>query len=146
MSTTAPTSSAPADRSTARPRWPYAGPGQKHLLLASLAIGIGSFLPWVDTVAGSFTGLAGPGVWTLYAAVLGLAGAMLRRPRVAAAHAAVTGVVAIAMPAWQGLRLLELCPGGACAPGLGLLVVAVAGVTALLQAPGMWRAGTTATG
>lgn len=133
----APTGARPA--AGARRRWPYAGPGQLGLLFASLGVGIGSFLPWVDTAVGSFTGMAGPGVWTLYAAVLGLAGALVRRPRLAAVHAGLTGVVAVALPLWQGLRLLRLCTGGACLPGIGLLLVLAAGVAALVQARRLWR-------
>lgn len=133
---TAPTRGRPA---TGRRRWPYAGPGQVRLLLASLGVGLGSFLPWVDTAVGSFTGMAGPGVWTLYAAVLGLAGALVRRPHLAAVHAGLTGAVAVALPAWQGLRLAQLCGGGACLPAPGLLLVLAAGVAALVQARRLWR-------
>lgn len=123
----------------ARARWPYAGPAQGRLLLASLGIGLGSFLPWVDTAVGSFTGMAGPGVWSLYAAVLGVAGALVRRHRLAAAHAAVAGAVAVALPVWQGLRLLSICTGGACLPAPGLLLVLLAGGVALAQVRRLWR-------
>lgn len=137
--TPGPLSATTRRRSPARQRWPYAGPAQSRLLLASLAIGVGSFLPWVDTAFGTFTGMAGPGVWTLYAAVLGIAGALVRRGRLAAVHAGATGAVAVLLAAWQGLRLVGTCAGGACAPATGLLLVLVAGGVALAQVRPLWR-------
>lgn len=137
--TPGPVSATPRHRPPARQRWPYAGPAQSRLLLASLAIGVGSFLPWVDTAFGNFTGMAGPGVWTLYAAVLGIAGALVRRGRLAAAHAAATGAVAVLLPTWQGLRLIDTCAGGACLPATGLVLVLVAGGIALAQVRPLWR-------
>lgn len=139
METTTPLSATRPQRTTGRRRWPYAGPGQLRLLLASLGIGVGSFLPWVDTAFGNFTGMAGPGVWTLYAAVLGIAGALVRRGQLAAVHAAATGIVAVVLPVWQGLRLLGTCGGGACAPSTGLVLVLIAGGVALAQVRALWR-------
>lgn len=124
---------------SARRRWPYAGPGQVRVVLAGLAILVGSFLPWVESAVGTFTGMAGPGVWTLYAGVLALAGGVLRRPRLAAANAALAGMLAVGLPLWQGLRLFEVCGGGACAPASGLVLVLAAGLVALAQVPGLWR-------
>lgn len=138
MQTTPGTLSTPTRPAPARRRWPYAGPAQGRLLLASLAIGVGSFLPWVDTAFGNFTGMAGPGVWTLYAAILGIAGALVRRGRLAAVHAAATGFVAVVLPAWQGLRLLDTCGGGACAPSTGLVLVLIGGGVALAQVRALW--------
>jgi hypothetical protein len=117
-----------------RRRWPYLGPGQSRLLLAAAAILIGSFLPWVDTAFGAFSGMAGPGVWTFYAGVIALAGAMIRRRGLALAHAWVAGVICVALPLWQAGRLLQICGGGACAPASGLVLVLGAGVYACLQA------------
>lgn len=137
--TPGPLSATRPHRSPARRRWPYAGPAQSRLLLASLGIGVGSFLPWVDTAFGNFTGMAGPGVWTLYAAILGIAGALVRRGRLAAVHAAATGAVAVILPVWQGLRLLGTCGGGACAPSTGLVLVLIGGGIALAQVRALWR-------
>lgn len=140
METTPGPLAAPTRRpSPVRQRWPYAGPAQARLLLASLAVGVGSFLPWVDTAFGSFTGMAGPGVWTLYAAVLGIAGALVRRGRLAAVHAGATGAVAVLLSVWQGLRLIDTCAGGACAPSTGLLLVLVGGGIILAQVRPLWR-------
>lgn len=126
-----------------RARWPYLGPPQLRLLLASFAILIGSFLPWVDTAFGTFTGMAGPGVWTFYAGIVGLAGALLRRRRLALTHAWVAGVACVALPVWQGARLLRLCEGGACVPATGLVLVLGAGVYACLQAHRMTQLAST---
>lgn len=123
----------------ARPRWPYLGPGQSRLLFAAIAILIGSFLPWVQTAVGTFTGMAGPGVWTFYAGVLALAGAMIRRRRVALAHAWLAGAACVALPLWQAGRLFQVCDGGACAPASGLVLVLGAGIYACLQARRMTR-------
>ena len=126
--------SQPAHATAVRRRWPYAGRGQKLLLGASLVIMVASFLPWVDTAVGTFTGMAGPGVWTLYAGFLGLGGALVRRRRLAVIQAVLTGATAIALPAWQLARLARICTWNSCVPSTGLLLVLVSGVVALMAA------------
>lgn len=122
---------------TQRQRWPYAGPDQLPLLLSSLAIIVGSFLPWVVVGSGlQVSGFRGAGLWTFYAASLGLAGALVRRRRLAATSAAVAGVVAVALTAWQILHLVAQVGFDGWRPGLGLLMVAIGGVIALRSA---WR-------
>lgn len=121
-------------------RWPYAGPDQLPLLLSSLAITVGSFLPWV--VVGhdlQVSGFRGGGLWTFYGASVGIAGALVRRRRPAAASAAVAGTVAVALATWQVLHLVSQAGFDGWRPGLGLVVVAVGGTIALRSA---WRLGT----
>lgn len=125
-------------RPVARGRWPHAGRGQGRLLLAALGIVVAAFLPWVNTAFGSFTGMAGPGVPTLYVGVLGIAGALVRRRWLARWHALVVGVVAIAMPLWQLARLTQLCTLDACLPGAGLLLT-LAGAGIALHAAWLLR-------
>jgi hypothetical protein len=110
--------------------WPYAGPGQRRMLIASILTILGSFLPWVDTAAGNFLGLQGAGLWTLSAGGIGLAGSLLRWRRTVIAHAVVVAVVPTILTVWQALRLLRLCGGGACAPGIGLALVLFGGLLA----------------
>lgn len=90
-----------------------------------------ALLPWVTTSFTTFWGLDGPGRWTLYAGFLGLAGAILRRPRLVTIHAAVLAAVAIGLPSWQMARLAALCPLGGCLPSIGLLLTGLAGAMAL---------------
>lgn len=118
-------------RPTSRGRWPHAGRGQGRLLLAALGIIVAAFLPWVNTAFGSFTGLAGPGVWTLYAGVLGIAGALVRRRRLAKWHALVVGVTALGLSLWQLARLAQVCTLDSCLPGAGLLLTLAGGGVAL---------------
>ena len=105
-------------------------PASRLLLLASLLTIGAALLPWVATSFGSFWGLDGPGRWTLYAGFLGLAGAIVRRPRVVASHAAILALVALTLPVWQLARLATVCPPGGCLPSAGLLLTGLAGAMA----------------
>ena len=66
----------------------------------------GSFLPWIDTAVGSVSGARGAGLWTFYAAMLGLAAALIPMRRVAAVQAMIFAGVALLVPAWQVVHLL----------------------------------------
>jgi hypothetical protein len=118
------------DPSLRRMRAP-ASPASRLLLLASLVTIGAALLPWVATHFGTFWGLDGPGRWTLYAGFFGLAGGLVRRPRVVATHGAILAVVAIVMPAWQLARLASMCPPGGCLPSAGLLLTGLAGAMAV---------------
>lgn len=111
--------------------WPYVGRGQRRMLIASVIVIVGSVLPWVDTVAGVFLGVEGAGLWTLAAGGIGLAGGVLRRRRLVIAHAVVVAVVPLVLATWQLMRLLGLCGGGACVPGIGLGLVLFGGILAI---------------
>lgn len=102
-------------------------PGRRALVLASLMVLFGAFLPWVTTPIGSFSGMTGAGVWTFYAGSLGLAGALIRRPLASAVQAGILAAAAIALPAWQVLHLLGL---GGWTPGLGLVLTFFGGLLA----------------
>lgn len=108
------------------------------VFIFALLIMLGSVLPWVDTIAGSLSGHQGAGLWTLSGGAIVLAGGLLHsvlgRRWVTVAHAAIGGAAALVLAGWQGLRLLRLCGGGACAPGVGLVLVLVGGIGALLVA------------
>lgn len=91
---------------------------------------VGAFLPWLATGAGNVSGVRGAGLWTMYAAVLGLAGALVRSPRLAALHAAVLAVVAVLLPLWQVVHLAGLVGFSGWIPGPGLVMTLGGGVLA----------------
>jgi predicted membrane protein len=126
-----------------RRRWPRAGAGQRPLLLAALLMGAGSFLPWVSTPLGDFGGMAGGGAWTLYAATMGLAGALVGKRLLASLSALVCGAAAVALVGWQLSRLARLSSEadawGTLLPGWGLLVVLASGLLALVAARRLHR-------
>lgn len=93
---------------------------RRRLRIASLAVLIGSVLPWVDTAAGNFLGVQGAGLWTLSAGGIGLAGSMLPQHRLVIAHAAVLALVATLFSVAQVMRLVDVCSAGGCVPGVGL--------------------------
>ena len=134
----ASTSSRPATRaSRGTERAPRSVPNPRRLLLvATVAVVLGSFLPWIATAVGNVSGARGAGLWTFYAAMLGLTGAFVPWQRVAAAQAAILAVVAIALPVWQVVHLLTLVGVGGWLPGIGLVAVLGGGIAAAVAS---WR-------
>jgi len=100
---------------------------------------VGSFLPWLFTGVGALSGGRGPGLWTAYAAILGLAAIFMPWRRVAGVHAAVVALVALALPVWQLVHVVSLVGFGGWFPGPGLVVVLGGGVVAAAAARGMFR-------
>lgn len=115
-------------------------PASRRLLAAALLILVGAFLPWLATGAGNVSGVRGAGLWTMYAAVLGLAGAAIRSHRLAALHAAVLAVVAITLPLWQVVHLVSLVGFAGWVPGPGLVMTVGGGVLAGSAALTLFRA------
>lgn len=138
MATTEPSAQNSRRTSTGRsPRGRRVGhPARKALAGAVAMVMFGSFLPWLDTAAGTVSGVRGPGLWTFYAAMLGLAGALMPWPRIAGAHAAVLAGVAIGLPCWQVVHLIDLVGTAGWIPGPGLVLVAGGGV---LAGSAAWR-------
>jgi len=93
-------------------------------------VAFGSFLPWIDTALGSVSGVRGAGLWTFYAAMLGLAGALVPSRVFALVQGAVLALVAIALPGWQVVHLLSLVGTEGWLPGPGLVIVFGGGVLA----------------
>lgn len=120
---------------TARP----ARPARGMALVAVLVVVIGSFLPWVHTPLGNLSGGRGAGLWTAYAAFLGLAGTLMPWHRVGAAHLGVFAAIAVALPLWQLLHLVNLVGFGGWIPGTGLVLVLCGGVMAATAALRTWR-------
>ena len=112
-----------------------AKPQKKTLALAVVLVSVGSLTPWVDTAFGNLNGIAGGGLWTLYAAAIGLAGLFLKRPRIVGLHALVLAAPALVIPIWQFARLVPLGGfGTGWTPGFGLIAVFGGGVLALRTA------------
>jgi hypothetical protein len=105
-------------------------PARRRLILAMVLVMVGSFLPWVYAGGIAKSGAYGPGLWTFYASMLGLAGVMLPYRRVGAAHAAVMAAVSLAIPVWQVVHLVGLVGLEGWMPGPGLVMVVAGGVVA----------------
>jgi hypothetical protein len=112
-------------------------PQRKRLGLAVLMVVVGSFLPWIDTAVGAISGARGPGLWTFYAAMLGLAGCLVPRRRIAGVQAAVMGAVCMVLPVWQIWRALDLLGTQGWLPGPGVVLVFGGGVVAAAAARGL---------
>lgn len=105
---------------------------------------VGAFLPWIYSGAGNVLGVRGAGLWTLYASFLGIAGAIIRPPRVVSVHAAILAVVAIGLPLWQVVHLLSLVGFTGWMPGAGLVLTLGGGVVAAVASVRLWQEGTAA--
>jgi hypothetical protein len=114
-------------------------PAKRRLAGAVAMVLFGSFLPWIDTAVGSVSGARGAGLWTFYAAMLGLAGALMPMRRVAAVQAAIFAAVALIVPAWQVVHLLDLVGTDGWLPGPGLVLVLGGGVLASTAAAQLFR-------
>lgn len=138
MSASTPSASKPGASASARGRTRRRpDPARRQLALAVVAVVLGSFLPWIHTSAGNVLGGQGPGLWTFYAAMLGLAGVLIpaRVPRII--QAGILAVVALALPIWQVGHVLSLVGTQGWMPGPGLVMVIGGG---LLAAGATWKA------
>lgn len=93
-------------------------------------VAVGSFLPWLDTALGQVNGVRGAGLWTFYAAMLGLAAALVPIRGLALVQGAVMALAAMALPVWQVVHILRLVGTEGWMPGPGLVVVFGGGVLA----------------
>lgn len=117
-------------------------PGQRRLLLASVLLILGGFLPWLYTFAGTVSGIRGAGLYTFYAGMLALAGALLPARWSAAAmlQAVIVAVPGIVLPVWQVVRMLTLVGAQGWAPGPGLVMTFAGGVLCAIAARDLYRA------
>lgn len=123
--------SAPAQTSPASTRRAPV-PGRRQLLGAVALIAFGSMIPWLMTGLGSISGLRGGGLWTFYAAMLGLAGALVPHRTLALVQGSIMALVALVLPVWQVVHVLTLVGTGGWWPGPGLVLVFTGGVVAAL--------------
>jgi hypothetical protein len=105
-------------------------------------VGVGSFMPWLDTAAGQVSGAGGAGVWTFYAAMLGLAAALVPVRVLRLVQGVVFAVVAIGLPSWQVVHMLRLVGTAGWLPGPGLVLVFGGGVLAAAATRRMHAAAT----
>jgi hypothetical protein len=112
---------------------------RKQLLGASVMVAFGAFLPWVQTAVGSVAGVRGAGLWTFYAAALGLAGVLVPLRRLAIAQAGVLGLAAVGLALWQLVHLLSLVGIEGWMPGPGLVLTVGGGVLALAAVRSLLR-------
>lgn len=108
------------------------------LLTFGLLVMVGSLLPWVDTIAQTYSGYQGAGLATLAGGAIIMAGlllhSMFHRRWLLVGHAIVGGSIAAVLATWQVLRLVRVCASGGCVPGPGLVLVLIGGIGALLVA------------
>ncbi|MCM4078554.1 hypothetical protein [Paractinoplanes hotanensis] len=109
--------------------------GSAGMLVGGLIVVVGSLLPWVSTPFGSLYGTAGPGLWTLGAGFLAVAGALLPYRKLAIAHCLAPALAVLAIVVWQVARLGYLSAAtdswGQLLPGMGLVMAAGGGVVLL---------------
>jgi hypothetical protein len=109
--------------------------GSVGMIVGGLIAVVGSLLPWVMTPFGSLSGTAGPGLWTLSAGFIAIAGALLPYRKVAIAHCLGPGFAVAAIVVWQVARLVQLSAvtggWGELLPGMGLVMAAGSAVILL---------------
>lgn len=109
--------------------------GTAGMLVGGAIAVVGSLLPWVMTPVGSLSGTAGPGLWTLSAGFIAIAGGLLPYRTVAIAHCLLPGLGIAAIVTWQVARLAQLSATtdswGQLLPGMGLVMAAGAAVILL---------------
>lgn len=116
--------------------------GQRRLLLATVLLILGGWLPWLYTPAGPLSGIRGAGLWTFYAGMLALAGGLLpaRFTTAALVQAGIVAVVAFALPIWQVARVLGLVGVQGWAPGPGLVMTLGGGALCALAVRDLMKA------
>jgi hypothetical protein len=110
------------------------------MLVGGIITVVGSLLPWVTTPLGSLSGMVGPGLWTLCAGFIAIAGALMPNRKIAIAHCLVPGLAVGFIAAWQVVHLLTISATtsswGKVLPGMGLVMVS-GGAVILIRAG--WR-------
>lgn len=116
-------------------------PGQRRLLLASVLLILGGWLPWLYTFAGTVSGIRGAGLYIFYAGLLALAGALLppRLCTLALVQAVLVAVPGVVLPVWQVVRMLTLVGTQGWAPGPGLVMTFAGGVLCAIAARDLHR-------
>jgi small-conductance mechanosensitive channel len=119
-------------KSERKVRWPYLGASQKALLVAALAAFAGIALPWGILFGQLRWGASLAVTWTLWAALMILAGASVPHPRLAPASSLIGGAIATFFGCWQAIEILDGMLSLAGVAGLGSAAVNVIPVPGLV--------------
>ena len=112
-------------------RWPYFG-GQGKLLLAAVAILLGSTLPWAFILGKLLWASPIALMWTFWAGLVTIAAAVARWRWVVVISSLAGGGTAMFFAAWQTGRILDVCAlSFDCMPGPGVGLLLVGGLAAL---------------
>jgi hypothetical protein len=140
MSTTQASGAGQAQPAAARRRILHVG--SAGMIVGGLIAIVGSLLPWVSTPLGSLYGTGGPGLWTLSAGFLAVAGALLPIRPLAIAHAILPGLAIAGIVVWQAGRIVEISAStdtwGKALPGMGLVMAAGAAAILLRTGYRIW--------
>lgn len=115
------------------PRRKVRHPARGRLIAAVVLVLVGSFLPWLYVSDIAKSGASGPGLWTFYGGMIGLAALLLPWQRVGGIHALMMAGICIGIPAWQVAHVVGLVGFSGWNPGPGLVMVAFAGVLAAVS-------------
>jgi hypothetical protein len=129
-----------ANAQTHTRRWPYF-PGQLQLLLAGVAMVVGSLLPWAYVVGVLLSASPVALMWALWAGVVTIAAGVVRWRRVVLVSALAGGLTGAFFAAWQTARILDACSLSLhCLPGPGVGFLLAGALAALHSARGVLRA------
>lgn len=119
-----------------RPPFPWFGPPQIWATIGLFALMLGSFLPWWQTFLGTQWGLDTYGIWTMWAAAVGLVGAMSQRRTLFEILPVIAGVVALVVVIRVGADGVSTCQPAAdgstpCQPGIGLVLTGAGAINTI---------------
>jgi hypothetical protein len=119
-----------------RPPFPWFGRTQLWATIGLFGIAVGSFLPWWQTFVGTRWGLDTYGIWTIWAAAVGLAGALSLRRSLYQLLPLAAGVIALGLVLWVAADGLATCRPASdgsvpCRPGAGLVVTGAAALNTI---------------
>ncbi len=119
-------------------RWTH--PKQKIMVFVAFGVIIGSFLPWLETAIGSYTGFAGPGQILFYFGFIGMGAGLVPLRWPAIIQSGMMGAVAVVIPLWQIARMLLKVGISGWVPGVGMVLIFGCGAMALRLSRDFWRA------
>jgi hypothetical protein len=109
-------------------RWSH--PRQKLLLLLALGAAVGTFMPWLETVVGTYRGFAGPGEELFYLSFLALGAGLVPVRWLATAQAALFAAGTMFFPLWQVQHMYSLVRFDGWFPGVGMIMIFGSGLIA----------------
>ena len=116
-----------------RPRFPWFGRNQLWLFLSLLVVLFGSMFPWWNTFLGTRYGLDSWGIYTLWAAAVGLSGVLSTKPALYRWLPLIGGAIALGVVIWVLLDTASVCAAGPdgsapCQPAFGLILTGAGAV------------------